>query len=224
MKLTRAKFEDVENVYSAIAKNKYSITTDLVQPLGEHAFDLESEISKHQVSDQERFVFGCQANNEYLPFEDETFDCYLANLSLMLVDNYKNQLTEALRVTKKGAKLAFSVWGRREFSHNFSILEDIMTKHGLGPKEKPKKSNFDLGKDPEGMKQELLALGFSNIRIWYQPMNFNYADFEDYFNTIFKQPTAAAVMKELDEATVSKIKEDAKALYEEKMGSKVLDP
>lgn len=55
-------------------------------------------------------------------------------------------------------------------------------------------------------------------------MNFNYTDFEDYFNTIFKQPTAAAAMKELDEATVSKIKQDAKALYEEKMGAKVLDP
>ena len=67
-------------------------------------------------------------------------------------------------------------------------------------------------------------MGFSNVRIWYQPMNFNYTDFEDYFNTIFKQPTAAAAMKELDEATVSKIKQDAKALYEEKMGAKVLDP
>lgn len=55
-------------------------------------------------------------------------------------------------------------------------------------------------------------------------MNFNYEDFEDYFNTIFKQPTAAAAMKELDEDTINKIKEDAKVLYEEKMGPNVLDP
>lgn len=46
-----------------------------------------------------RLVVGAVANNECLPFEDGTFDCYLANLSLMLVDNYKNQLSEALRVT-----------------------------------------------------------------------------------------------------------------------------
>lgn len=85
----------------------------------------------------------------------------------MLVDNHKNQLTEALRVSKKGARLAFTVWGRREFNHNFSILEDIMEKHGLGPKEKPKKTNFHLGKDPVAFKQELLELGFSNIKIWY---------------------------------------------------------
>ena len=47
MKLTKAKYEDVENNYSLISTNKYSITTDLVQPLGEHAFDLEAEITKH---------------------------------------------------------------------------------------------------------------------------------------------------------------------------------
>ena len=57
-------------------------------------------------------VLGCLANNECLPFKDATFDCYLANLSLMLVDNHKNMLKEALRVTQSGAALAFTVWGR----------------------------------------------------------------------------------------------------------------
>ena len=38
----------------------------------------------------EKAVLGAIANNESLPFKNETFDCYLANLSLMLVDNHIN--------------------------------------------------------------------------------------------------------------------------------------
>ena len=70
----------------------------------------------------------------------------------MLVDNHMNQLSEAFRVTKKGANLAFTVWGRKEYNNNFTILENILEKYGLGPKEKPKKTNYDLGKDPEALK------------------------------------------------------------------------
>jgi hypothetical protein len=46
----------------------------------------------------ERLVMALVANNECLPFKNESFDCYIANLSLMLVDNYQNMLKEALRV------------------------------------------------------------------------------------------------------------------------------
>ena len=55
-----------------------------------------------------------KANNEDLPFMDNQFDCYISNLSLMIVDNHKNQLTEASRVLKKGSPCGFSVWGRKE--------------------------------------------------------------------------------------------------------------
>ena len=164
------------------------------------------------------------ANNESLPFKEDTFDCYLANLSLMLVDNHMNQLAEAFRVSKRGAHLGFTVWGRKDYNNNFTILDTILEKHGLGPKEKPKKTNYDLGKDPEALKKQFESMGFSKIRMWYEPMNFNYTDFEDYFNTIFKQPGAAAALKTVDEKTLASIKEDVKNLYEERMGHKVLDP
>jgi len=61
-----------------------------------------------------RLVISRLANNESLPFKNETFDCYISCLSLMLVDNHTNMLREALRVTQRGAPLAFSVWGRKE--------------------------------------------------------------------------------------------------------------
>lgn len=41
-------------------------------------------------------------------------------------------------------------------------------------------------------------------------MNFAYTDFEDYFASIFGQPTAATALKTIDQATFEKLKEDAR--------------
>ncbi len=70
------------------------------------------------MQEKDRFILGAVANNESLPFIDGSFDCYIANLSLMLVDNYKNQLSEALRVTQPGATFGFSIIGRKENNVN----------------------------------------------------------------------------------------------------------
>ena len=54
--------------------------------------DLEATISEKAGQDYNKFVFGCQANNEKLPFADGYFDAYISNLSLMIVHNHKNQI------------------------------------------------------------------------------------------------------------------------------------
>lgn len=66
-------------------------------------------------SENNRTVIGAVGNNESLPFANGQFDCYLGNLSLMLVDNHINMLKECIRVCMKGARIGFTVWGRREF-------------------------------------------------------------------------------------------------------------
>jgi Methyltransferase domain len=48
--------------------------------------------------EKDRAIIARIGNNEQLPFKANTFDCYLACLSLMIVDNYMNQLEEAFRV------------------------------------------------------------------------------------------------------------------------------
>jgi len=37
-----------------------------------------------------KLVFGCKANNEVLPFPSDSFDSYIAGMSLMLVANHRN--------------------------------------------------------------------------------------------------------------------------------------
>lgn len=37
----------------------------------------------------------------------------------------------------------------------------------VGPTNKPMKSNYDLGKNPEGLKQEMEEMGYKNVQMWY---------------------------------------------------------
>ena len=85
MEYTKQKYDDPSQEYNLIPGNKHFIRTDDLLPIGEHSFDLEEEIAKHRENESDRLVLGCRANNESLPFKDGTFDCYLANLSMMLV-------------------------------------------------------------------------------------------------------------------------------------------
>ncbi|CDW71332.1 ubiquinone menaquinone biosynthesis methyltransferase [Stylonychia lemnae] len=226
MELVQSKFDDKElsSGYTDVAGNKYHITTEPLLPLGDHTFDIEEEIKKHTENESDRIVFGSQANNESLPFKDESFDCYIANLSLQLVDNHLNQLKEALRVCKSGSKFGFSVWGREGHNNNYGILEGLLDKYGVGPKEKPARTNHHLGQDPAGMKKQMTELGFSNIKIWYEPMNIPYKDFEDYYQTFFEFPNSVIALSKLNEDQRCQIKQDAKELFDNLMGENVLDP
>ena len=63
----------------------------------------------------------------------------------------------------------------------FQVCETIFKKYGLGPKEKPKNTPYDLGHDPSSLADEFRTHGYSEVHMWYQPINFAFKDFEDYF-------------------------------------------
>ena len=101
------------------------------------------------------------------------------------MNDYTKMLKEALRVTKPGAKCGFSLWGRREYISIYPLLEGIMERHGLGPATKPAKTNYDLAHRHEELRKEMLEMGFSKVKIWFQPVNFVFNTFEDFFATLF---------------------------------------
>ena len=131
IRLTKEKFEDPINEYIAIPGNKCFFQPKQILPLAEHSLNIEGIMKDHGIEGSDRFVFGCCANNESLPFKDDSFDCYISNLSLMLVDNHMNMLKEAFRVLRSGATLAFTIWGREENIGSTSILEDVLKKFGI---------------------------------------------------------------------------------------------
>lgn len=164
-------------------------------------------------------------NNESLPFTDKTFDCYLSSLSLMLVDNHMNQMKEAFRVTSPGATFGFTVWGRRENNQNFETLEAVFAKHNLKPKDPPKKTNYDISLDSEGLKKRMEDIGFHKIRMWYQHNNLYFKDENDYLNSMISSTyTQAALKFAKSPEHIEEIKKDIKEEYLKRMGPGVLDP
>ena len=57
-----------------------------------------------------------------LPFEDQSFGAYIANLSLMIVPNKQKQISEAYRVLKPGSAACFAIWGREENCQQFTTI------------------------------------------------------------------------------------------------------
>ncbi|CDW79798.1 coq5 family protein [Stylonychia lemnae] len=223
MELTNTKFQESE-WGSQISGNSFNITPEQLTQLGDHSYDLENQISKYMENEHNRFFMGCQANNESLPFKNDTFDCYIANLSLMIVDNHVNQLSEAYRVCKRGSKFGFSVWGREENNNNFKIVNQIFEKYQLGPKVKPTKTNFHICQNQDQVKKEMEDIGYTNIKMWLQPMNFPYQDFNDYWETMFARPTFVPLLAKLSEDERKQMKQDTEDLYDQLLGKDAIDP
>ena len=100
VKRVHENFSQEQNDYVKVPGNKYfvdietdylSFTDDSCEQL-KNKCDLDAIVSEKAGQDYSKFVFGCQANNEKLPFGDGYFDAYIANLSLMIVHNHKNQI------------------------------------------------------------------------------------------------------------------------------------
>lgn len=100
-----------------------------------------------------------------LPFADESFTAYVANLSAMLVDHPLNQFKEAYRVLQKGCTASFTIWGKKEECLMFTLMNPVFEKHLPEDKFKAmmdERSHFDLfyGKH-FNIDQELSNIGFT---------------------------------------------------------------
>lgn len=177
LELAKSKFEDEE--FASFKHNRVSFTFDESYLSGSPKISIEN--LRDGLDEKDRFVFGCIANNEVLPFPDSHFDCYIAPLSLQLVHSYSAMLAEAYRVTSAGGKVGFSVWGRREHIQMYPLLERVLERHGLGPATKPTKTNYDICLNREEVRKLMTEMGFTNIKMWFQPVNYIFDSFEDFY-------------------------------------------
>lgn len=147
-----------------------------------HKCDIEKIIE--QQGDFRKFVLGTQANNELLPFSDSSFDAYISNLSVMIVNNPLNQISEAYRVLKPNTAACFSIWGRRDMSLQFFCVEKALEKFMTEDQKKAEaaiRSNFHLWEDKgEKLKGYLDQVGFKQVKMWEQPMNIVFKDGDDF--------------------------------------------
>jgi ubiquinone/menaquinone biosynthesis C-methylase UbiE len=129
---------------------------------------------------QGRHVFGCRADNQRLPFPDQYFSAYVSNLSMMIVGDYRQQISEAFRVLKPGSRACFSVWGRQENCLQFQITSMACERLGRPAPEGPPRTNFHLNEKKEEVCAEFLKAGFKDLKMWYQPSNWLYRNGEEF--------------------------------------------
>jgi len=109
------------------------------------------------------FSFGI-GNAEDLQYADNTFDYYISSLCLMIVAHPEKMLSEAYRVLKPGGKAAISIWGPKDMSSWWNIVEAAHL--GVGNKFETSK-NFHLSNDNfKEFNEALSGIGFENRVQW----------------------------------------------------------
>jgi len=172
--------------------------------------------SKVENEDGKKNLYMLKANNEQLPFEDQSFDCYIANLSLQLVDNHKNQLSEAYRVLQPGSYAAFTVWGKEENGSYFTFLTRSLEKLGL--KEEAKgKSNFHLN-DASKLRKDMQDAGFSKVKVFPTSNNINPRSDDEYLKRLKPQFTNKMEQHNQSEEESEKLWEKVKQDYYDNYG------
>lgn len=80
--LAEEKFKDPENEFSTFHYNKYHFRHEEDLLDGTQKLDLEELRKQYTKDEKDRLVYACISNNECLPFNDNSFNCYIAALSL----------------------------------------------------------------------------------------------------------------------------------------------
>ena len=81
LELANVKFSDPENEFITFPHNKVNILVN-DESLLDGSTKLKIDTLRSSLDPRDRLIYGCIANNECLPFEDNQFDCYMAPLSL----------------------------------------------------------------------------------------------------------------------------------------------
>ena len=162
-------------------------------------------------------VFSLIANNEKLPFADGYFDLYLSSLSLMLVNDHVNQLSESYRVLQEGGTAGFTVWGRKENSTYLTFLPEILQQCGV---EIPKQARtpFYLS-DKDQFEKDVRAAGFKEVKIYYTQTNVTFKELDHYYQLMAQSPFYKAILDSLTEEQVKKVEEEFKKHFEERYGA-----
>jgi ubiquinone/menaquinone biosynthesis C-methylase UbiE len=121
--------------------------------------------------------------------QDASFDRYLANLSLHIVPDPDKMLAEAYRVLKSDGIAAFSVWGRKENSPQFTVFSTAVQNLGLSLPVNNVRSQFHLGGSLEELRQMVLKAGFKHAVCWHQQLLFESFDVNFIIRFVFEIAT-----------------------------------
>lgn len=156
------------------------------------------------------------ADCEELPFEDASFDRLFANLTFMLVPDPDRALAEAYRVLAPGGIAAFSVWGRPEHSHMFSLPMKAAKNADIDIP--PSRSNFHLG-DRDALRARVARHGFEQVVTWYQAMIPDWRDSARFADMSMKTPRWVANLAGQPEDRIESFRRELVRLADERLAA-----
>lgn len=169
-----------------------------------------------------RKLFVHQANNEKLPYPDESFDLYLSSLSLMLVDNYKNQIAESYRVLEKGGTAGFTVIGRPENCNYLTFIPDILKTLGHEIPLSMSKPITHLS-DSESLEKDMREAGFSTVKTFHTKVNIAFEDEKEHLDLIIQAPVFKNILDDFSEDKKEEFLAELNTKWNEKFGPETTD-
>ena len=133
-----------------------------------------------------------QADAEALPFGSDTFDAVVNAFGMCHFPHPETALEEALRVLKRGGRVAFTVWDVPERAVGFGALYEAIRKHGSMDVGLPAGPNFFLFSDPEQCTKALLNAGFVSPSFRQVPQVWRVSDPDELFDVFTRGTVRAA--------------------------------
>eukprot|EP00026_Physarum_polycephalum_P011657 Phypoly_transcript_11897.p1 GENE.Phypoly_transcript_11897~~Phypoly_transcript_11897.p1 ORF type:complete len:147 (+),score=30.78 Phypoly_transcript_11897:724-1164(+) len=116
-------------------------------------------------------------------------------------------LKEAFRVLQKNGTAAFSVWGRKENSSQFTYLSQITEPMGVSLAfGTPTRSPFHLGVNLENLRKRAIQAGFSRAVTFYQFHPMPSMSPAEITTKMLAPPSTALALSKLDPKQQEEIK------------------
>jgi SAM-dependent methyltransferase len=102
-----------------------------------------------------------EGDAQNLPFVNETFDCVLANFTLLHVPDPERAFAEACRVLKPGGKFGFTVWAALEENPYAKMIDNAIKQHAELEVDLPAGPPHHLFCSREEFRRDLARAGFN---------------------------------------------------------------
>ncbi len=150
---------------------------------------------------------------------DASVDAVGCRFGYMLVPDPARALRETRRVLRTGGRLAFATWASAKRNPWATAYGPVLIERGLQEPPQPgQPGQFGLG-DPAEVEQLVRGAGFDEVAVEEVPLEFRFADWEDYRDVMLRLAAATrAVLEQLDGRTRAEVDAGARARLERFLG------